>query len=269
MKYWFTIHAPHGDRDLPWHIYLQEKYKDISKEIKINDKVFFYETKTEKNKLYKFTNGRMGLVHIGTVTGEPYHRNAKTTYTSGETKDWGTGIPTNAEDSEGLVSREKVVDILGYKSNYYFKGFNGGRGIKQIEVEQAQQLENLFNHGTKDYNPISIAEEIQNPEIYIEGATKEIYINIYERDIKARNKCIEHYGCSCVVCNFNFSDKYGEVGNNFIHVHHLIQLSDIGKEYKVDPIKDLRPVCPNCHAMIHRTKNPLSIENLKKLIEKC
>jgi hypothetical protein len=207
----------------------------------------------------------MGLVHIGTVTGEPYHRNAKTTYTSGETKDWGTGIPTNAEDSEGLVSREKVVDILGYKSNYYFKGFNGGRGIKQIEVEQAQQLENLFNHGTKDYNPISIAEEIQNPEIYIEGATKEIYINIYERDIKARNKCIEHYGCSCVVCNFNFSDKYGEVGNNFIHVHHLIQLSDIGKEYKVDPIKDLRPVCPNCHAMIHRTKNPLSIENLKML----
>ena len=50
-------------------------------------------------------------------------------------------------------------------------------------------------------------------------------------------------------------------------MHHLKQLSDIGDEYELDPIKDLRPVCPNCHAMIHRQKSALSIEDIKLLIK--
>jgi len=43
-------------------------------------------------------------------------------------------------------------------------------------------------------------------------------------------------------------------------------LEDIKDEYEVDPINDLRPVCPNCHAMLHRKKPPLTIEELETII---
>ena len=60
---------------------------------------------------------------------------------------------------------------------------------------------------------------------------------------------------------------YGKIGEGFIHVHHLLELSVIKKEYKVDPINDLRPVCPNCHAMLHRKKPAYSIEELRNVIQ--
>jgi 5-methylcytosine-specific restriction protein A len=67
------------------------------------------------------------------------------------------------------------------------------------------------------------------------------------------------------VCDFNFEAKYGEIGSGFIHVHHLTPLANIGKEYEVDSIRDLRPVCPNCHAMLHKKYPPYSIEELKSI----
>lgn len=100
----------------------------------------------------------------------------------------------------------------------------------------------------------------------IEGAKKIITVNAYERNAKARELCIKHYGTKCKVCEFDFEKTYGEIGKGFIHVHHLIKIADIGEEYEVDPILDLRPVCPNCHAMLHREEPPISIEELKSLI---
>ena len=115
----------------------------------------------------------------------------------------------------------------------------------------------------EDVNNV-IPEEVKEPEKYIEGATKEISINYYERNPEARDACIKHYGYSCFVCGFNFEKNYGEIGRNFIHVHHLTPLHEITNEYEVNPIKDLRPVCPNCHAMLHRRKDCLSISELKE-----
>lgn len=110
-------------------------------------------------------------------------------------------------------------------------------------------------------------EEIVEPEKYFEGALKKIFVNIYERNPKARNECIEHYGLKCFICSFDFEKVYGELGKGFIHVHHLKPISEIAEEYLLDPIKDLRPVCPNCHSMIHRTQPALSIEEVKKRVE--
>ncbi len=111
---------------------------------------------------------------------------------------------------------------------------------------------------------IRIPEEVENPENFVEGATKRISVNFYERNPEARNACIQHYGLSCSVCGFNFAAVYGEIGKNFIHVHHLRPLAEIGENYVVNPIEDLRPVCPNCHAMLHKRKTPLGIEELKQ-----
>lgn len=109
----------------------------------------------------------------------------------------------------------------------------------------------------------SIPEEVSHSEQYIEGSSNTIAINAYERNAKARAACIRHYGPLCIVCGFNFEAVYGSIGVGYIHVHHLVPLSNIRMEYALDPIRDLRPVCPNCHAMIHTTEPVLSIEQLK------
>jgi 5-methylcytosine-specific restriction protein A len=79
-----------------------------------------------------------------------------------------------------------------------------------------------------------------------------VLVNLYERDTKARQVCLDKFGYICKICNFDFEKRYGLIGKEFIHVHHLIPLSEIKKEYELNPKKDLIPVCPNCHAMLHK-----------------
>lgn len=98
---------------------------------------------------------------------------------------------------------------------------------------------------------------------YVEGAKKQVRVNAYERNPKARRACIDHYGLDCAVCAFNFAGRFPELGVGFIHIHHLRPLSLTDGAYELDPIADLRPVCPNCHAMLHRKDPPLSIEELR------
>lgn len=108
---------------------------------------------------------------------------------------------------------------------------------------------------------------IKDHDIYTEGAKKSVTVNRYERDINARNKCIEKHGASCKACGINFGIVYGPaLGKRYIHIHHLIPLKDIGREYKIDPINDLVPLCPNCHSMVHQTDPPTSIESLITMI---
>ena len=57
------------------------------------------------------------------------------------------------------------------------------------------------------------------------------------------------------------------MGAAYIHVHHLKPLATIGSEYEVDPIRDLRPICPNCHAMIHKREPPYTIEEMKQIVK--
>ncbi|MBX5232906.1 hypothetical protein HJC02_11495 [Rhizobium sp. NLR4a] len=101
---------------------------------------------------------------------------------------------------------------------------------------------------------------------FSEGAVVEVRVNRYERSKAARAVCISHYGAVCQGCGMDFGSRYGERGRDFMHVHHLLPLKHIKKAYKVDPIADLRPVCPNCHAMIHRREPMLSLEELRAII---
>lgn len=102
---------------------------------------------------------------------------------------------------------------------------------------------------------------------YTEGASKQVLVNQYERDPKARSACIRHWGCACFVCGFDFGKTYGDMGEGFIHVHHLTDIAAIGCEYEVDPYRDLRPVCPNCHAMLHTQRPALDIDALRSKLQ--
>jgi HNH endonuclease len=56
------------------------------------------------------------------------------------------------------------------------------------------------------------------------------------------------------------------VASVYLHVHHLRPLSQAGGARAVDPVADLRPVCPNCHAVLHRREPVFSIEELRELV---
>jgi 5-methylcytosine-specific restriction protein A len=110
-------------------------------------------------------------------------------------------------------------------------------------------------------------EELPATEEFLEGNAQLVAVNIFERNQAARTACLRHLGFACVVCGFDFEKFYGELGREFIHVHHIKPLSEIGKEYKVDPINDLCPVCPNCHAMLHKRTPTSTVSELRKLIK--
>jgi 5-methylcytosine-specific restriction enzyme A len=114
------------------------------------------------------------------------------------------------------------------------------------------------------YLDLETPQEILEAGTFVEGSTKQITVNIYERSRGSAKRCVDHYGHDC---SFNFAQSYDDVGESFIHVYHLKPLSEVASGYKVDPIQYLRIVCPNCHAVIHRRDPPYSIEELRGLLD--
>jgi|ERR1017187_1672827 hypothetical protein len=126
------------------------------------------------------------------------------------------------------------------------------------------KLEEHIRVVDSDSSPVVFPDEIDAPDTYWEGASRRVTVNSYERDPAARRACIAHFGTACKACNFDFSTIYGELGKDFTHVHHTRPLSEVRAGYTVDPLCDLIPVCPNCHAMLHKTSPPLTIAQLQE-----
>lgn len=116
-----------------------------------------------------------------------------------------------------------------------------------------------------DYVP---PEELLSGNTISEGSPHRITVNRYERSPAARARCIAHHGSCCTICGLDFGLTYGATFSGFIHVHHLQPLGSTRSSYLLDPIRDLRPVCPNCHAVMHRTEPPLSPEAVKELLRR-
>lgn len=137
-----------------------------------------------------------------------------------------------------------------------------------IRKEITEELESIwFNFLATEkinFNPFKNSNN-EDQKAYIEGKSNQVYLTKYERNPHARKKCIEHFGLSCLVCQLNFEKIYGEIGKDFIHVHHVNKISTIGKTYQVNPIKDLIPVCPNCHAMIHKREIPYNLDEIREI----
>ena len=113
-----------------------------------------------------------------------------------------------------------------------------------------------------------LPEEIDTSAVLLEGAKKSIVVNAYERSEKARAACLAAHGTACACCGMDFGKVYGSVAAGYIHVHHTKPLSEVGEEYEVDPVADLRPVCPNCHAVAHLRTPPFGIDQVKAMLVK-
>ncbi|WGL16801.1 DUF3427 domain-containing protein [Microbulbifer bruguierae] len=249
-------------------------------------------------KTYNFTAGneytKNDIYHICNVPSEKQKGNWNTGYTNYE-GDWFIFCNVGVAGRTGHDYKNKFIgdDLVWYGKNqshieqgsiqsllsdetnvYIFYReedrspfiFAGQAYAKEYKNETPVQITWSFRSGT-DTRPDILAEEVSEPEKYIEGSTKTISINVYERNPQARKDCLKAHGTTCSVCSFDFEREYGEIGKGFTHVHHLLPLAEIGEEYELNPVEDLRPVCPNCHAMLHKRRPAYSIEELKVLRE--
>jgi 5-methylcytosine-specific restriction protein A len=159
----------------------------------------------------------------------------------------------------------------GYGINYWHIPFLGiDEGNKFPWILRDELAVALSKKYPSDVVNQPLPEEfIENALMYVEGASKQVVKNIYERDLNARKAYLNHFGYTCVICGFNFEEVYGPAGKNIIHVHHHTNpLSFLKEEHTVDPIKDLVPVCPNCHTMIHSKKEMFTLDEVKYLINR-
>lgn len=137
-------------------------------------------------------------------------------------------------------------------------------------AEAERRLERLPRHAARRPVPpeLNHPETLPERRTYEEGAVRRVLVSVYERDREARAACLRRHGTRCAVCGMSFEERYGDIGEGFIHVHHKKPLAACRASYQLDPEKDLVPVCPNCHAMLHTSDPPLSVEELKAKIKK-
>lgn len=140
---------------------------------------------------------------------------------------------------------------------------------QELVIAGIIQRPNMTGHGrwelseTKAIPPEQYDDETESFE---EGRSRRLAITTYERNKGARKKCLDKHGFLCAVCHFDFEARYGVVGKECIHVHHLVEISTIGENYMVNAVKDLVPVCPNCHYVIHRRRPAFTIDEVKDMI---
>jgi len=135
--------------------------------------------------------------------------------------------------------------------------------LHEVVVVALQPLEPPAALDQKDeFRPVYPDEVPENPK-YLEGAVIQRFVNARERDPEARAACIDYWGANCAVCEVDASAIYGVDSVRFIHVHHMQPLSSLTIPTLTDPKNDLRPVCPNCHTVLHMTQPPLSISALR------
>lgn len=176
-------------------------------------------------------------------------------------------ININQSTIKKMISGDHQIHIFTIEDNKNVNFIYQEEG-KALKVKDTVPVTILwaFEDYLQDVIHLDEDEFFEKHSLY-EASYKTVKVNVYERNEETRDKCLECHGYNCSICGFDFYTIYGEVGKNFIHVHHIIPLYKINKEYKIDPINDLIPICPNCHAMIHRRKPELSVDELKNHIK--
>ncbi len=122
----------------------------------------------------------------------------------------------------------------------------------------------------RDSDSWQVGEEKIPEEGMPEGAARIIQVNGYERNPKNREAAIKIHGTRCKGCEKKMEEMYGEIAKGLIHIHHVKPLAAAhrGRSKSINIRRDLKPLCPNCHAVVHRRNPPLSIDELKKWIKR-
>ena len=101
----------------------------------------------------------------------------------------------------------------------------------------------------------------------VEERRRYVRHNRIDRHSGAAKQAKKVHGHICQACGFDFSVVYGDLAQNYIEAHHLIPLAFLpeGQPVTMDPKTDFAVLCANCHRMVHKKKEPLTIETLRNL----
>ncbi len=219
------------------------------------DVVFIYKTVPEKRIHYKMEVVKVKMIFDKAFEQEPFWTD-KDQYYGGITSFY----------ARFKLLEEYSDDILSLNHMHEF-GYQGiPRSVREIKDEALLDFL-LHPHQIANDEAYDVDYPENDDKLY-EGALMKVNVNKYERNQKARRECVAKKGYQCLVCGRDFEATYGEIGKNFIHVHHLTPISTIGQEYELNVDTDLAPVCPNCHYMLHRKNPPYTIEELKDILIK-
>ena len=144
--------------------------------------------------------------------------------------------------------------------------WDGGRFYWTLRPQLKDALLTLGWQSSESLDNEAEGVSAEEARTFVEGATRQIFVNAYERNAGARAACIAHFGTVCRVCETDLVAIYGEVARGYIQVHHLRSLAEVGRQYEVNPLTDLIPVCPNCHAMLHQRRPAYTPEELRAML---
>ena len=190
-------------------------------------------------------------------------------------KDWRESvfeIPEAKQENES--ANDQYTETLKLLADFYdsttYKGKQKAvltefeKGYKKPKIKSAAKP-------TKPQpKPDPMLPQQDEQEELTEGRIRQVNVTRHERNGKLRQLCLAHYGYVCQVCGMNFEQRYGEIGKDFIEVHHLNPIADTDGEHALDPEEGLVPLCSNCHSMIHRGGSdgkPMTLQALKELYQ--
>lgn len=156
-------------------------------------------------------------------------------------------LEKNSSDSEKFV-RKDGIDI--FYSNEL------GSGIWGIREEYIHQYNDEYNDFLYEEGQPNLKEHIireRNPQVIQQAKEK------FKKENNGK--------LFCQICGFDFSEKYGTLGENFIEGHHIIPISSRQLNTKTR-IEDIYLVCSNCHRMLHREDAPKKVEDYYKILKK-
>ena len=234
----------------------------------INDFLYLYLTKPIQQVKYKFKV--ISIINSADYPREQLIYWKSTRYLKYKKSYIGLMLIGCADSPSLKLQNFRELGFLGIKENLQGRRHDRRAGKLLDEFEKVNKwFDYIDGYFSKAKNYDFPDEANVENETFPEGGKKQVTVNIYERDPIARKKCIEIHGLNCFVCEMNFGSTYGNFADGFIHVHHKKPLHQIQQNYQVDPRVDLIPVCPNCHAMLHRNINgeKITVENLKILYE--
>ena len=219
------------------------------------DIVFIYKTIPEKRIHYK-----MEVMKVKMIFDQAFEQEAFWT----DKDQYYGGITSFYARFKLLEEYTDDTLSLDHMHEYGYQGIP--RSVREIKDETL--LDFLLHPHQLINDDVYDVDYPEDDDKLYEGALMKVNVNKYERNQKARMECVAKKGYQCLVCGRDFEATYGEIGKNFIHVHHLTPISTIGQEYELNVDTDLAPVCPNCHYMLHRKNPPYTIEELKDVLAK-
>ncbi|VVQ25868.1 HNH endonuclease [Pseudomonas fluorescens] len=163
-------------------------------------------------------------------------------------------IPTPSELLTVGSQLEETIGLLAEQFLAWVDKVYRGQAVSDTNHPETTEATELVDDTSS--SPASRGEE--------EGEWQQVIVTPYERSRSNRKACLDHYGPSCQACGMSFGDVYGELGTDFIHVHHEVPLHTLGGPQNVDPVDDMKPLCPNCHAMVHRADPPIPVMELRE-----